>query len=69
MFKEILLIITSFFSNIESSKYVKKRAESQMKYPYESLPDIIHNNLQPLPFYYPDRFMCFLIFLTTIQNV
>ena len=68
MFKEILLIITSFFSNIESSKYVKKRAESQMKYPYESLPDIIHNNLQPLPFYYPDRFMYFLI-LWTLLNI
>ena len=64
--KEILLIITSFFSNIESSKYVKKRAESQMKYPYESLPDIIHDNFPPIYFYTPDRFLMILSAISII---
>ena len=67
MYFEIILISISFLSNVISSKCVKKSAEKKLKYPYEGLPDIIHDNIKPIPFYYPDRFMYFLIFLTLIN--
>lgn len=67
MFLEIGVLITAFVSNVISSKYVKKRAEENLINPYKALPDIIHDNIKPIPFYYPDRFMYILIFLTLIN--
>jgi hypothetical protein len=53
--------------NIKGAKYVKQKAESRLKNPYESLPDIIHDNVQAIHFYIPDRFMSLLIALSIIK--
>lgn len=63
---EILIIIGAFLLNVDSSKYVKQKAERQLKNPYESLPDIIHDNFPPIYFYTPDRF---LMILSTISII
>ena len=67
MYLEIIILVIAFFGNIISSKYVKNIAENNLKNPYNALPDIIHRNIKHIPFYYPDRFMYFLILLTIIQ--
>ena len=53
--------------NIERVKCVNEKATSRLKNPYESLPDIIHDNVAPIYFYIPDRFMLLLIGLTIIN--
>lgn len=67
MYLEILILAIAFCGNIISSNLAKKRAEKNLKNPYEPLPDIIHDNIKPIPFYYPDRFMYLLIFITIIK--
>ena len=67
MYLETIILVIAFFGNLISSQCVKNIAENNLKNPYNALPDIIHRNIKPIPFYYPDRFMYFLILLTIIQ--
>ena len=54
MFVQVLLLFIGFLLNFCSSKTVSNEAESSLRNPYESLPDIIHKNFPSIPYYFPD---------------
>ena len=60
-----LIFIVSVIMNIYGSMKSKKIAESRLKFPYEPLPDIIHDYTSKIDIHIPD-YMLFVVFFFAI---
>ena len=55
--------------NTRAKNYVKKKAEEIITYPYEPLPDLIHQVFPKLPIYTPDCSILLIGIYTIIQHI
>ena len=61
------IFLTIIFLNIKAKNFVKKRAEERIYYPYEPLPDIVHQISPKIPLHIPDYTILITGVYATIQ--